>query len=99
MNEGTVNRLCFAESQAQDLVAAASQLLHMFLPGYQPNQMQQSRRLVLLTLQVGYQSTALLSMSQFLTHCFAPDRFLALLYTSFSHSGMHVQAWQLYACT
>ena len=33
-----------AEAQAQDLVAAASQLLQMFLPGYRRNQLQQSRR-------------------------------------------------------
>ena len=33
-----------AESQAEDLKTASSQLMQMFLPGYQRNQLQLSRR-------------------------------------------------------
>ena len=44
LQDRAYSKLCNAESQASDLVAAANQLLQMFLPGYRRNQLQQSRR-------------------------------------------------------
>lgn len=74
---GSLNSWFHAESQAQDLVTAASQLLHMFLPGvpYQRNQLQQSSRSELPTLRTGsHTSWALHS-----THHSSPDIYLQML--------------------
>lgn len=84
-----LNRLCHAESQAEDLVAAASQLLHMFLPAlpYQPNQLQQSRRSELQSCMwesashMAADSVFQQSISHLINHCSAQDMLSA------SHCG------------